>query len=213
MLRQGKQIAGQTPLPGSTTNLILYLSGTNNPMFAFFKKKEPRQKISDIVFAKRLGKWNALLEAARREPRAIFVAWFEDSREKLQQFFTQHQQEAEIITARQVHPGIIAGRPVLFIEHYPLAGKERQVFASMAGTNITVYSSLDEAFFKYFGGDNISALLGKLGLEENEAISHTMITRSIANAQQKLATKVTIDQSAHSIEEWMRKNAGTIIPS
>jgi hypothetical protein len=182
-------------------------------MFSFFKKKEPRQNTNDIVFAKRQGKWNALLGAARREPRAIFVAWFEDSREKLQQFFTQHQQEAEIITSRQVHAGIIAGRPVFFIEHYPLAEKERQVFASLAGTSITVYSSLDEAFFKYFGGDNISVLLGKLGLEENEAISHTMITRSIANAQQKLATKVTVDQTAHSIEEWMQKNVGTIMLS
>jgi hypothetical protein len=181
-------------------------------MFSLFKKKEARPKVNDIVFAKRDGKWKALLEAAKRTPQPVFVAWFGDSMEKLQQYFQQHNQEAQVITFRQVHPGMIAGKPVIFIEHYPLHQKELQVFSSLTGNQITVYSSLDESFFKLFGGDRISELLEKFGLQENEAISHSMVTKSIANAQEKLAQKVTLDQSANSMEEWMQKNIGTRIP-
>jgi hypothetical protein len=42
--RQGKQIASQTPLTGSTTKLMLYLSGTNNPHVLIFQKEGAQAK-------------------------------------------------------------------------------------------------------------------------------------------------------------------------
>jgi hypothetical protein len=177
-------------------------------MFSIFKKKAVSTKIKDVVFAKKEGKWKALLEVAKKTSDTIFVAWFEKSIEELHAFFHEQGLEANVILFRQVHSGMIGSKQVIFIEHYPLQEKEQQVFSSLANNNISVYSSLDEAFFKLFGGENISAVIDKLGLQENEAVSHSMITKSIANAQQKLAAKVTVDQSACSMEEWIQKNAG-----
>ncbi len=177
-------------------------------MFSFFKKKEAGPKVTDVVFAKKQGKWNALVNAAKQHPNTVFVAWFDESMEALQQYFQQQNITAEVSSYRQLHSGLIGNRPVIFIEHHPLKAKEQQAFSSMNENSISVYSSLDEAFFRHFGGDKITALLDKLGLQDNEAISHSMITKSIANAQEKLAEKVTIEQSAGSMEEWMQKNIG-----
>jgi hypothetical protein len=180
-------------------------------MFSFFHKTAG-PKITDLVFAKQAAKWNGLLAAAKRNPETIFVAWFDDSLEKLQLFFESHQATPQLITARQVHSGIVAGKPVIFIEHYPLKEKELLVYSSLIGQRLTVYSSLDEALFRVFGGDRISSLLEKMGMEENEAINHSMVTKAIANAQEKLAQKVSVDQSARSMDEWLQKNVGSLIP-
>jgi len=51
--------------------------------------------------------------------------------------------------------------------------------------------------------------MDKLGLEEIEGISHSFITRSIAGAQDKIAAKVTVEQSASNMEEWVLKNLGS----
>jgi hypothetical protein len=160
-----------------------------------------------VVFATKEAKWKALAELARQSASTVFVSWFEESRNRLQQYFDSHQVTAEIITFREVHGK--TGR-YAFIEHYPLAEKERTVFLSLQDNSVAIYSSLDEAFFQLFGGDKISALLSKMGLDENEAISHSMVTRSIYHAQEKLARKVTLDHSAYSMQEWVRKNVGTL---
>ncbi|MBC7587761.1 MAG: hypothetical protein H7178_05310 [Chitinophagaceae bacterium] len=70
----------------------------------------------------------------------------------------------------------------------------------------TILSGLDEPFFQLFGSDKIVELLSKLGMNEDEAIEHPMITASIINAQKKLAKQVLIDYTARSQKDWMEKN-------
>ena len=48
------------------------------------------------------------------------------------------------------------------------------------------YLSLEDDLMRIFASDKISYLMSKLGLEENEAIEHNMITSSIENAQKKV---------------------------
>jgi hypothetical protein len=174
-------------------------------MFGWFKKKDPAPKVRDIVYKDQEAKWRALLAEARKEPTPLFIAWFDDSLEKLQRFFSEHGQDAELLSYKHAHKGSATGRPLIFIEHYPLAEKEQQVFAAL-GADVHIFSSLDEGFFKLFGGERISVLLDKIGMEENEGLSHSMITKAIRNAQDKIASKLTLEQSAGSMEEWMHKN-------
>ncbi len=176
-------------------------------MFSFFRKKESAPKVNDVVFATKAAKFNGLRDTLNQTPKPVFVAWFQDSAEELQRYFHQQQVQEEVTPYRQIHAGSLQTNSVIFIEHYPLASKEKELFTSLEGKTITVYSSLDEPLFKFFGGDNIASLLNKLGLNENEAISHSMITRSIINVQEKLQKKMITEQSATSMEEWFRKNA------
>ncbi len=48
------------------------------------------------------------------------------------------------------------------------------------------YLSLEDDLLRIFGSDRISGIMDKLGMEEDEAIEHTMISRAIENAQRKV---------------------------
>ena len=48
------------------------------------------------------------------------------------------------------------------------------------------YLSLEDDLMRLFGAENISSLMDKLGMEEDEPIEHSLITRSIEQAQKKV---------------------------
>ncbi|HIJ90209.1 MAG: preprotein translocase subunit SecA [Desulfobulbaceae bacterium] len=48
------------------------------------------------------------------------------------------------------------------------------------------YLSLEDDLLRIFGSDRISGIMDKLGMEEDEPIEHTMISRAIENAQRKV---------------------------
>ena len=48
------------------------------------------------------------------------------------------------------------------------------------------YLSLEDDLMRWFGAENISSLMDKLGMEEDEPIEHSLITRSIEQAQKKV---------------------------
>lgn len=48
------------------------------------------------------------------------------------------------------------------------------------------YLSLEDSLMRIFGSQKISGLMGKLGMEEGEAIEHALVTRAIENAQKKV---------------------------
>lgn len=138
------------------------------------------------------------------KPRTIFVAWFDDTYKKLNQFLQAHNFERSVILYKQI---IVAQREqYIFVEHHPLKLKEEDLFKTLQLESATILCSLDEAFFKQFGSENIVAILTKMGMEPNEQIEHSMITSSIQKAQDKIAAKVVVDLTATSQEEWLRMN-------
>ena len=48
------------------------------------------------------------------------------------------------------------------------------------------YLSLEDDLLRIFGSDRISGIMDKLGMEEDEPIEHSMISRAIENAQRKV---------------------------
>ena len=48
------------------------------------------------------------------------------------------------------------------------------------------YLSLEDDLLRIFGSDRISSIMERLGMEEDEPIEHSMITRAIENAQRKV---------------------------
>ncbi len=48
------------------------------------------------------------------------------------------------------------------------------------------YISLEDDLMRLFGGDRVTAIMGRLGLEDGEAIQHAMITKSVGRAQKKV---------------------------
>lgn len=159
-----------------------------------------------------------LLDGILRDEWMV-IFFFEES---LQQFSQQvpesHKDHA--LLAEKVSGGFALPRiktflkspenKIVFGERYPLAENEIKVAERLSFEGIplplTIYSSLDDAFFKAFGGDRIKGLMERLGLAENEFIEHPMIENSIENAQEKLAKKVSVESHTRSATEWFNRN-------
>lgn len=172
----------------------------------FGKKKQAVGLFKDRVYIGSEAKMNACLQLAKEKPETIFIAWFSDTAKLYKDFFLQHEADASnIILAREIHSGKFQNHSPVFLEHYPLQEKEKALVASWQQP-ILVYSSLDEPLFKHLGSDKVIPIVKMLGMKEDEPIEHAMVSKSIGKGQEKMASQVTIDQSAHSQKEWIEKN-------
>jgi hypothetical protein len=185
---------------------LLYLS----TMFNLFKKKDSSSiKVKDKVWMSEAAKLNAIYETWKKDPGTVFIFWFDASLDKAGALFQNESNIASnLLTAREAATAHLSGKAVVFAEHYPLLEKETALFEKLHLTEISIWSGLDEPLFKRFGADKIIGTMKALGMKEQDSVEHNMITKSIRNAQEKIAEKVTIDHSAHSQEEWMAKTLG-----
>lgn len=181
-------------------------------MFNLFKKSNPGPKVNDRVCINIPAKHNALLAEWKNNKKIAFVFWFDDSLRQANDFFTSHSKESvTLITSRQTTNVMLQERTPVFAEHFPLLNKEIDIFQRLNLKEIMVYSSLDEPMFQNFGGEKIISMMMKMGMKEDEVLEHRMITKAIQNAQEKIAEKVIIEQSATSQQEWFRKNFSTSV--
>lgn len=51
------------------------------------------------------------------------------------------------------------------------------------------YLSLEDDLMRIFAGDRVVAMMRAMGLKEDEAIEHKMVSRSIENAQRKVEAR------------------------
>lgn len=176
-------------------------------MSLFSKNKESKTKIMDVVWMNETAKWNACLNAFQQSSSTIFIAWFEQTLQHLQSFFNTHSiTNTKVFLYRNVTSLTVHNNAVIFIEHYPLHQKEEELFQNLHLTEATIFSSLDEPLFKQFGSDKIIELMRSMGMQETESIQHTLVTTALKNAQEKIAKKISFDQSGRSQAEWFQKN-------
>ncbi len=191
-------------------------------MFSFFKK-EKHQRLEDQIYISRgvadlacIKEYNKLIS---ENAEVVLICFFERSLTRLQAQITN----AVILPAKTFTNDFanIATRssiqqkkdPVfIFAEHHPHLYVEETIINEIetlcAGKNpsIRFYTSLDEPLMQQFGSQSIIDLMKKMGLKDDEAISHSMVTKSVANAQRKIAKKVTNQINAKSQEEWVTIN-------
>ena len=176
-------------------------------MFNLFKKKEPSVKVIDKVTITETAKLKALLSHWKRDRNITIIFWFEESLRQAEAFFSdQATANVTLLTSREAGLQHISGNTIVFAEHYPVRSKEEALYQKLHLTTVQVYSSLDEPFFQRFGGDKIVQLMQRLGVKEEEIIQHTMISKAILAAQNKMEKKIVIEQPAHSQKNWLEKN-------
>lgn len=176
-------------------------------MFSFFKKSKPHDSVNDKVVIDTAAKFSNLLALWQQDKQLVIICWFEESLQQLQDFFIKHTTEpVNLWLAREVNSQQVSGKPVVFAEHYPLHHREILVFERLNLQPAIVYTSLDEHLLLLFGGERISKMMRLMGYKENELISHPMISSSIRKAQDKLASRVSFEQTAHSAADWFKLN-------
>ncbi len=175
-------------------------------IFGFFGKKETGLKVIDQVWMSDNAKFKACAAYKKNHPDVLFVAWFEDTLDKAQHYFKENNINEKLYLASEL-TYTWTNQTVIFLEHHPLRTEEEKKAAELGQTEITVCSSLTEPIFQSYGGDRIIAVMQKMGMAEDEMISHSMVSDSIKRAQQSIAEKLTIPGSARSQADWLL-NAG-----
>jgi len=151
-------------------------------------------------------KWDHCQKISSQNPGINFIAWFDATIEEFENYFSQAGMQVPILKARTTNKTQIESAEVVFIEHYPMKNKEEQLLEQLGLNEVIFLTALDEPLLKYFGGEKLTKMMESLGMKEDEAIEHKLITQSIANAQEKIESKVLIEQSTRSQAEWMERN-------
>jgi len=176
-------------------------------MFNLFKKKAPYRQVQDLVWMNETAKFNALLEEWNKNKQGVIIFWFQESQHRFDTYTAKISNETVTTElAATLIPIAWRDKPIIFAEHFPLSEKENTLYDKLHLQTIHVWSALDDPLFKQFGGETFVKLMQRLGMKEDEAIEHSMVQRSISNAQQKIAKKVLIEQAATSSAEWFEKN-------
>lgn len=179
-------------------------------LFNLFGKKDDAagdQVFADRAYVSTAAKMNACAELAKKEPDHLFICWFPETAVRFREFFRQQGLDEDLVLeTRHVHTSKLQDKKPIFVEHYPLHAKETELIKNWDKENILVFSALDEPLFKHFGSDKLIPMIKLLGMKEDEAIEHSMVTRSILKGQEKIAELVSLEQPANSQAEWMEKN-------
>ncbi len=174
-------------------------------LFNLFSKKSPAPAFREMLWMTTAAKWNGLLELIQQHPDAVIAAWFPDTIIHLKDLLQRNGINNPVHDARRIHSTITESKALLIAEHYPLRTREENLL-QMNASEVIVLSALEEPLFQYFGGSHLLELMQKIGAKEDEIIEHDMVKKAIANAQEKLAKKVLVENTAHSAEAWFQKN-------
>lgn len=150
----------------------------------------------------------------------MVITFFPMSKNTISKFLNNELLAEHIIPAEKIISGIAIqqiktflsrpGRTIVFGERHPLHSHEEQVAEKLLENGIPLpivaFASLDDALLQKFGGERVKSMMQRMGMKEEELIEHSMIEKSIENAQAKIAEKVMTESKTNSAEDWFRMN-------
>ena len=99
---------------------------------------------------------------------------------------------------------------ILIFGKYPAIAVENKILESLSThlpqARISFCLSLEEPFFKFLGADNIKSMMDTLGMKEDECIEHTMVSKAIKRAFEKIDKDLVVEIKARSEQAWFTKN-------
>ena len=138
-------------------------------------------------------------------PNGLIVSWFIDDLQKIQSVLSDAN-KSKIVLSNNVTNTDVDTKQLIFAGHYPLSSVEDAFAEKMGLKKVVVHSSLKSPLFKHFGGDKIIEVAKGMGMKEDEAIEHFLVSSAITKTQGKIADKVSSEMVANSEEDWMRLN-------
>ena len=191
-------------------------------MFEFlFGSKKPTLKIIDFIWKTKEEKYRAIANKMLSGEAIIVAYFFDDTKNELIQIANvlQVPASASLLSFEKImllsadslmHTNTSLKHQIIFAEHYPSFAIEDEVLAHIGEKlnqqAITFFMSLDEPLFQYFGADRMVDILERMGFQENESISHNMLTDSIKKVQQKVDQEAKSMQDTQNAKEWFALN-------
>ena len=105
---------------------------------------------------------------------------------------------------------------ILSLEVHPADEVEQDVlrFASTipCRTRLFPFVSLEDPLLAQFAGPAVQDILRKLGMQEDEVIQSSMVSRRVRTAQSRMSDRIKSWEPADSAEEWIAKNVDLDAP-
>jgi len=178
-------------------------------LFNFSKTKDTKPEMHDLVWINQKERLKGSLILLLEHPGAVLFSWFIQTRDDFEKYFIENGISQEIKTAGLPGLHLAPEQTVIFLEHYPIRSKEEVLIKDWNVKQIIFLNALDEPLFQQFGGERMIQMMKTLGVKEGEFLEHSLITKSIENAQHKLEKKVSFESHANSAKEWFAKNINT----
>ena len=171
-----------------------------------FGGKPRARREEDRIYLTRAAKWKALVA----DGDARFVAHFPATRREFQEFSRVNGANTSVALARELlaPAGPDPNLRIVAIERDPLREHDERLceWADGAASSIVFTVSLDDALLSAFG-DSLKSVIARLGVDANEVLVNSMLSKSIAAAQEKIRKQTGADLPADSDVAWMRSNA------
>jgi hypothetical protein len=156
---------------------------------------------------------------AKDAAATLLVAHFPDVLDPLRIIAEEHSGTMRVsaVPARRLSEGNVGGmvvEPSALIdlvvgERHPLRSRDEALMRFAASlpcqVRITHHLSLDDPLMQAFGMESARGMMGTLGAEEDEAMAHPLIARSIERAQKKVESRARGDGEAASAAEWFER--------
>ncbi len=153
----------------------------------------------------------------------MVITFFNETRNNISRIINNETLEEHLISSDKIVAGNAIqkiktflsqpGKMIVFAERHPLSSHEEQVAEKLSENGVSLpiitFASLDDALLQHFGGEKVKSMMQRMGMKEEEMIEHSMIEKSIENAQAKIAKKVFTESKTNSAEEWFRMNFQT----
>lgn len=187
-------------------------------MFGLFKNKK-EIKVTQLVWKNKSAKYKGLLKYIADKESVLLLYYFNEIKTELQNEIDKYQIETnsrQKITIEQASRLLssftdLSASYICFAEHHPSFEKENAVLHYLQDncnvSEVFFQVSLDEPLFQYFGADNISLLIEKMGFTEDESLENSLILRSVINAQKKLDAEVGSNAiETSTAKDWFELN-------
>jgi hypothetical protein len=198
-------------------------------MFSWFRKKPPEPVYVERVWLNDDARLNSVVDMAR-DGLVLVIPGFRDTHRRISERLTRRG----VAFDREWQTNALARAPVSLcapdrlhllpdqlpetlqlavVEAHPLPDVNRALLEELqrrTPTRPTIHVALDEPLLQRFGGERVIRLVEQMGMAPNEALEHSMISRALANARDKVAARVKMPSeapvSADSMEEWLQLN-------
>jgi hypothetical protein len=169
---------------------------------SFFGNKKNEIKVTDFIWKNDYAKYKGIIKYIDKSKSIVFVFYFDETKNQITQLIETIQLEyssdihlQKKITITQAEKLLdakidITNSIIYFIEHHPSFATEQKVLNYLSNElkvkEVIFHISLQEPLLHYFGSDKIVPMLERIGFDENEPLQHSLITKSIINAQKKI---------------------------
>ena len=169
-------------------------------MFGLFKKKNKAARPNYQVFSSEVNKYRHIIKLIKSASGPITVLYhFNNTRTEAEQllkaagidFSDNNSGNIQLMFAQDYIDSLsVNSNPVIVTEIYPLPDRDIELMQKSNGLDRQFFSAMDSPFFNKLGSYRLPTLMQNLGMQDDEAISHPMVSKSIAKVQDKLQKEV-----------------------